>query len=268
MERLIANLRYESGKLASEFSEASNIGSGTPQEISDYRENSFSSFLERFFPFPYRIAKGNIWDSNGGKSSSIDSIVLNPVHPYTIDSQNKFRVILADGVDAAIELKPDISSKVEMERALRQIQSVKKLRRARPPVFYASAKTEKLLTHICQIPSFIFSTKAHDDIGKTYKLIQTKCKEFEIEKLDQPDFLVVNNRGIIYNHKVDDANKAELGKGRKEGLYYYEQYNEDTLAMFLFMLNSIYPSEIPVMSKMLPYYLTGIEPIDIFELGE
>ncbi len=74
--------------------------------MSDWREETVKSFLEKYFPFPHRIVKGNIIDTFGRRSDSIDCIVLSPAHPYTIDNiSKKASVIFADGVDYAIEVK-------------------------------------------------------------------------------------------------------------------------------------------------------------------
>lgn len=268
MKEFIESLRYESSQLDSEFKQASVFGGGTPQEVSDCRENAFTSFLEKYYPFPYRVAKGNIWDSFGNKSASIDSIIINPNHPYTIDRKKKFSIILADGVDSAIELKPDLSNKTELMRSLKQINSVKQLRRARPPILYASRRPEKFRQHVCQIPSFIFTMKAYKSASNTYEAIINGCKEMGISKMDQPDYIVINDKGILYNHKVDDPDRPGMNKNRKEGCFYYEEYNKDTLAMFLLILNVVPPAEIPVVSKMLPYYLRSIELSKVTEFGE
>lgn len=89
MNKLIELLSIEAKEISDAFKKASLEGAGTPQEISDRRESAFKSFLEKYFPYPYRVVKGNICDSYGNTSQSIDCIVLNPCHPYTIDKTNK-----------------------------------------------------------------------------------------------------------------------------------------------------------------------------------
>jgi len=85
-----------------------------------------ADFIKKYFPFPFRLAKGQIIDSFGKESASIDCILLNPNHPYTTNSNEKhFSAILSDGVDVAIELKPDLNSEKEIHRSLKQIKSVK-----------------------------------------------------------------------------------------------------------------------------------------------
>lgn len=57
----LLELEYEELKLG--LAKASVEGKGTPQEIADRREELFHSFFEKYFPFPYKITKGNIIDS-------------------------------------------------------------------------------------------------------------------------------------------------------------------------------------------------------------
>ena len=87
MNNLIKLLNSESDEINHLFEKAQIEGEGTPQEVSDRRENALTNFLKKFFPFPYRIAKGNIRDSFGKHSMSIDCIVLNPNHPYTTSDE-------------------------------------------------------------------------------------------------------------------------------------------------------------------------------------
>lgn len=47
----LLELEYEELKLG--LSKASIEGKGTPQEISDRREELFHSLFEKYFPFPY-----------------------------------------------------------------------------------------------------------------------------------------------------------------------------------------------------------------------
>ena len=63
MSKLLEILKIESQEIATSFAKASIEGEGTPQEVSDRREDIIHNFLEKFFPFPFRIVKGNIIDS-------------------------------------------------------------------------------------------------------------------------------------------------------------------------------------------------------------
>jgi hypothetical protein len=131
----------ESKEISHFFKKASIEGKGTPQEVSDRREVAVKRFIEKYFPFPYRVAKGNIIDSYGKRSNSIDCLILNPCHPYTVTNENKYSIIFADGVDVAIEVKPDLKNINELERGLNQARSVKMLRRQKLGIFLAKSIT-------------------------------------------------------------------------------------------------------------------------------
>jgi len=120
MDDLFALVRADAEARRLDFKSASIQGRGTPQEIATFRETALQSTLRTYFPFPFRVAKGGIVDSYGRISGSVDCILVNPMHPYTIDRHENFKLILADGVDAAIEVKPDISEKGELYRGLEQ----------------------------------------------------------------------------------------------------------------------------------------------------
>jgi hypothetical protein len=215
--------------------------------------------LRKYFPFPHRIAKGIITDIAGNKSASIDSIIINPVHPYTIDVAEKFSIILADGVDVSIELKPDISDKGELETALKQVQTVKKLRRVKGPMLLTKGQPDARIDYSKQIPAFIFSIKAKAEITDTVKEIINYYKANSIPKIEQVDFVIILNRGIIANHKfIEDSNLSD-GKGNKVTGFSYHQFDEDTLAMFLFYLNSVYHAAATFHGNILPLYIQGIQ---------
>lgn len=262
-KKLIELLTFESEELFSGFQKAGVQGKGTPQEIADFREGYFTKFLRRYFPYPHRIAKGIITDIFDQKSASVDSIIINPVHPYTIDVSDKFSIILADGVDVAIELKPNIADKGELEVALRQVQSVKKLRRVKGPLLIKRWHSDEEIEHSKQIPSFIFSIKAKEQISDTVHEIISYYKDKSIPKNEQFDYLVILGRGIVGNHKFKDKSSLKNDKG--EGLtgFSYHELGKDTLAAFLLYLNSVYHAAATFHGQILPLYLDGLKAADI-----
>ena len=52
-------------------------------------------------------------DSYGRRSASVDCILVNPLHPYTIDRLENFKLIFAEGVMRE-ERSTDISKKDEL----------------------------------------------------------------------------------------------------------------------------------------------------------
>lgn len=104
--KLLELLKIELSEIHNGFMKASVEGKGTPQEVAERREQIVQRFFEKYYPFPFRITKGNIVDSFGNSSHSIDCVILDPSHPYTIDSaNNRPSILFTDGVDFAIEIK-------------------------------------------------------------------------------------------------------------------------------------------------------------------
>ena len=247
MNKLIELLRVETKEIALSFEKASIEGEGTPQEVSDRRESAIHKFMRKYFPFPYRIVKGNIVDSFGGGSNSIDCIIINPSHPFTVDIESdKASIIFADGVDYAIEVKPDISNDNEIERGLKQVQSVKKLMRRRVGL----ARTDEAKECAKRIPAFIFSNKTYANIKTLVSNIVDYYVENNVPKQEQFDMIVLNNRAIIFNF----GKKAKLQANGFEGIKIAET-GEDTLAIFLLFMNFIPKSEPEISENILQIYL-------------
>lgn len=250
MNKLLELLKIETKEIAASFEKASIEGEGTPQEVADRREEVVKSFLEKYFPFPYRVVKGNIIDSFGNRSNSIDCIVLNPSHPYTVDPVNgKASIIFADGVDYAIEVKPDLAQKKELERGLTQIQSVKKLERVRTGL----AKTAIEKENAKHIPAFIFSDKTYADIRTLVSNIVDFYTEHSIPQVEQFDLIIISNRAIIINYGTE----VKFHRDGFEGIAVLDT-GEDTLALFLFFMNSLPKSEPEISKNILSIYLEGM----------
>ena len=256
-EDFLELIEFETEEINHFFKKASIEGKGTSQEVSDRREIAVKKFLERYFPFPYRVAKGNIIDSFGLRSNSIDCILLNPCHPNTVTDENKYSVIFADGVDVAIEVKPDLSNKNEIFRSLEQIRSVKKLRRQKSDYVKQIGKKineEGELTRK-QISSVIFGNKTFVNIETLINHIGNYYIENKIIAREQFDLIVINGRGILYNSRL---NHNISFSEQHQGLYFME-YDTKTLAIFLLQLNKFPQCEMKLGKPVLSFYYTQTE---------
>tara|TARA_R110001606_G_C15383343_1_gene650690 strand:- start:307 stop:1137 length:831 start_codon:yes stop_codon:yes gene_type:complete len=255
-EDFLKIIEFEAEEINHFFKKASIEGRGTSQEVADRREIAVKKFLERYFPFPYRIAKGNIIDSYGLRSNSIDCILLNPCHPYTVTDESKYSLIFADGVDTAIEVKPDLSNKNELFRSLDQIKSVKKLRRKKDDHIKLLGKKiiEEMEISRKQISSVIFANKTFSNIETLIKHIGNYYIENKITKREQFDLIVINGRGILYNSRKN----YNIDFPGYEGLYFIE-HNKKTLASFLLQLNRFPQPEEKFGTPVLNYYYNESE---------
>ncbi len=256
MNDFFSLLRIESEELHTGFEKASIEGKSTPQEIADRREECFKTFISKYFPFPHRIVKGNIIDSYGHRSDSIDCIVLSPSHPFTIDAvSNKASMIFADGVDYAIEIKGKLNSREEIHRSLKQIGSVKMLQRARDTLMFPDEYSEEYREWIKHVPAIIFADETYSSVEK---LISEMAEYYVAEKIttiEQFDLVVINRKAIIVN-----VSKFSCYEKLPRGIY-WKELGEDTLAEFLLRLNVIPPAEPPIAENIISLYLKGVNSL-------
>lgn len=254
MKEFLDVLKLDAKDIETKFLRSSIEGRGTSQEISDFREHAIQDFLRKYYPFPYRIGKGGIYDSYGRRSNSIDCLVFNPNHPYTVNAQGKHSLIMADGIDAAIEVKPKISIKSELERALVQGVSVKQLRRRNSNLLLESRS--HVLELARQIPYFVFSMEAKANIADTINEIKQFYQEKEIPLVDQLDVIVILNRGLIVNYKYSDLYPwvSDFSDQQKKG-WFFEEWGENSLAGFLYNLDRTFGATPDLAEPYLKYYL-------------
>ncbi|GFM89286.1 hypothetical protein PSCICO_46850 [Pseudomonas cichorii] len=253
MSDLMKLLQLESEELSNKFAKASIEGRGTPQEVADRREAAVHALIAKYFPFPFRIAKGNIIDSFGGRSASIDCVVLNPEHPHTVSDGNHFSVLLADGTDHAIEIKPDLTSRDEIERALKQIASVKKLKR----LHVGKPNTPSETT----INGIIFSNTTYIDLNLLLNSITEYYTANRIKRVHQFDLLVVNKRCVIVNCR--HGHNLHPLHGAPEGMLIL-QSGLNTFAAAIFMMNQLPLSRIRLDESVIVGYIVK-EDLGIME---
>lgn len=254
-EKLIQLLTIEAEEMATSYRKASIEGEGTPQEIADRREGVFARFIAKYFPFPYRIVKGNITDSYGASSNSIDCIVLNPSHPYTIDEKNeRASIIMADGVDFAIEIKPDLANATEIERALKQIQSVKKLRRCKTGILSSSSKfSDKQIEYAKTVPGIIVADKTYSNVKLLVEKIYTYYRNNKVPKTEQFDLIMVNKSCLIFNFR----NETYLTCDGREGIAVWAG-GDKSLAGLLYMMNTFPRCEMLLSESIMKIYLSDL----------
>lgn len=258
MNDLYALLREESVQLNSEFRKASIQGRGTSQEVAEFRENAVQEFLARYFPFPHRIAKGKVRDSFGNIAASIDCVICAPNHPYTVSKKDKFSLLLAEGVDSVIEVKPNIADRAELHRALEQGLSVKKLRRATSVMLHEHGVLGEWSK---RVPFGVFAMQCKAAPIETGFEILEFYETRGVDPLDQADFIAVNDVCIFSNFIDKSLNTwkvAEAGFPNHQG-WFYEGWGEDTLVGLLMRLHNLARAELKMQQDVLPRYLNPRE---------
>lgn len=155
------------------------------------KEVSVQEFITSYLTLDCRIKKGHIYSLND-TSDNIDCVVLLPSHPKLITPKRE--IILAEGVHAAIEIKPDISTLTkgsEFHRGLKQIQSVKNINRGRNPY------NGFLEDWFHRIPGIIFSFKSQE-LSKIVKYLQKIYRAGLISEFELPDVIISLDKGILF----------------------------------------------------------------------
>ncbi|KLN57608.1 hypothetical protein VPARA_11210 [Variovorax paradoxus] len=253
MNDLYSLLREDALQLSSEFRKASIQGRGTSQEIADFREHAVQAFLSRYFPFPHRIAKGKVRDSFGSIAASIDCVVCAPNHPYTVSARDKFNLLLAEGVDSVVEVKPNIADRAELHRALEQGLTVKKLRRATTSLirdFHPMSEWAK------RVPFGVFAMQCKASPIETGFEILEFYSDRGIDPVDQADFIVVNDVCVFSNFVDRSLNPWNLDSSYPNRVgWFYEGWGEDSLVGFLWRLHRVAHAGIKMQADVLPRYL-------------
>jgi len=150
---------------------------------------------------------------------------------------------LTDGVDAAIEVKPDISRQKELRRGLEQGLTVKALRRARSSIILE--KDEERLDYFLRTPYYIFAMRAKGNILETAEEVIKFYEDEGVAPLDLADTIVVDGVGILANFPIKGLFTWATKDGSEPGQWidrdtgwFFEEWGDNTLAGFLFKLSS------------------------------
>lgn len=247
-------LKKQADTISTQMDESSTFGVGSPEAVASFREGFLKKFLVRWFPLPFKIAKGTIIDSFGKRSSSIDCIILNPNHPNNLYEENgNYSLILCDGVDSVVELKPDIQNKSELIRGLEQIKSVKELQRFNKTTLLGDASD--LADFSLRIPSFIFTEKCKTNPVDTAREVQEYYDTHKIPIDSQVDAIIINKVGVIMNNKISSLclKTAEGAPINDKGIS-FEHWGEKTLARFLILLNQFPGAELKMSKPIILRY--------------
>lgn len=248
---------------------------GDRTNTGDSKEISVKEFLEKYLPLDYRIKRGKIY-SLTSESKNIDCVVLSPIHPLLTTPVRE--VILAEGVYAAVEVKPDISVLTvssELMRGLLQVKTIKNLHREIAKLPASLSNRPNMPSYYDKIPSIIFSLKSAD-AEKTIDFINSKLADKTLLHDELPDMIVMLDRGILlysphvthasYYGWLPDEHKPLLTDRVFTFLRLEKQ--EERLAYFLILFLSLVPPSVPIDSFILTKYLSSFSDDDLWLLNK
>lgn len=271
LPRLQQHLKKVSRRLSDRLAEASDGHSGTPEAVAHAREAALRQVIGRFFPQPYHVSKGAIYDTFGARSQSIDCVVCAPNHPFLAGDDGLIETLLVDGVFAALELKSDLrdlpsdfgrgrQSDPEIVRGLKQASSVKSLKRKpRATVSFVgtgSPPSAQLDDYQTRCPTYIVA-----DISAPIEALAKYIADYyvlnDIEPSAQVDVVFVLNNGLILNSKAPDFTITNTAGGWQPHLAVYGP-GCDFVTLFYYRLISELGPEMVMTEPVLKRYLERI----------
>ncbi|MCK4661383.1 MAG: hypothetical protein KAT68_00850 [Bacteroidales bacterium] len=225
---------------------------GDRKQTGDKREITIQDFIKQYFPPSFVVKKGKIF-SNDFTSNEIDSVILTPNHPMLKTPMRE--IIIAEGVYAAIEIKPDISTLTEnseFERGLKQIKSVRQITRK-----YQGTNDSNFI----KIPSILFSIKSNKkpiEVVKFMKLVQLK-NGWTQDLL--PNLIVTLDNGVFHwlekGSRITEILKSFYNIKENDEIIHYKTKSVDTLVVFLsYLMAQILHPEFDLRNNHLFNYLT------------
>ncbi len=164
----------------------------------DKKEVTIQQFISSYLTSDYKTKKGCIYTKTEF-SNNIDCVVLFPNHPELITPLRE--VIIAEGVYAAIEVKPDIATLTEsseFHRALIQIQSVKKLKRSRVQFDLQSLGGRSIQSpYFDKIPGIIFSFRSQS-LANIITYLRTVINNGIVTDEQLPDIIISIDKGLLF----------------------------------------------------------------------
>ncbi|GGM81783.1 hypothetical protein GCM10010967_11910 [Dyadobacter beijingensis] len=232
----------------------------------DKKEVSVQDFIKSYLTYDYRIAKGHIF-SQTDASQSIDCVVLAPNHPDLLTPKRK--IILAEGVYAAVEIKPDIHNKAEFLRGLNQCKSVKALQRPVQRLEIPEADIQPYKEFQKRIPSVIFSAKSMAP-ADTANYLCEKIATGEFTIYDYPDLIFTLDNGlfVISPDMAHTPFSRHLLRINQEfasrTLFHFEgKTRAENLAMFIIHFLSLPAAFMQLAESILIKYLLNLQDFNV-----
>jgi len=242
---------------------------------SDSKEVTVNQFVGSYLPSDYQIKTRSKIYSRTQETNNIDCVVLSPHHPKLITPKRE--VVIAEGVFAAIEVKPDIRTLTENGEfyvALNQIKSVKSIIRDVQRLDFSELFNEKKPPdYYDKIPSVIFTSKSAN-LDKTINFMIKQLGEGKFGSEEFPDLIVCLDKGIItYSPHFEFTGLADYFKKEikmeipKRAFISYESTEKSSiLILFLRHFLNFTPSQMPMSDFIIKNYLSDIKTEFIIKL--
>ena len=158
--------------------------------------------------------------------------------------------LAAEGVDYAIELKPDLGNHAEIERALGQIRTVKKLRRVIDGLLTGRKNLSAPLRDLAlRIPCILFAERTYRDTKHLIDKIVSYYKTNSVPIGQQVDMICIADGRLVINSSENTHFYLST-----DG-FIFRNFGEDVLYYFLYFLLTMPQSTPRMKCDVLSHYI-------------
>lgn len=159
------------------------------------RENALAEVLETFLPRRFSVGSGEILSAEGGRSKQIDVIIYDAINSPVLANPKESKVVPAESVYAVIEVKPDLKTGKDMQIAVENIRSAKRLARTAVVDSHGGHRHYNGPKGNCPIYGAIFTYKDHWDVRRLGEEMLKACDGWSTSEM--PDSLCAGSKSVI-----------------------------------------------------------------------
>lgn len=234
LQEMARNLQSDYQKLSSKIEH--NGLKGT------IREENLKYYLSKLFPTKYAIGSGVIVDSNETQSNQQDFIIYDNFNSPKLMDTGSVQVIPIESVYATIEIKSTLTI-AELEKSIRNIESVKKLEKTKP--FSIPLMVSSTIPPICMIFAYSSDTSLNNIVKKIDEI------NTNIDIKNRLSLVRVLDKGLIFGINSHGFKEIEINPTNNTVLVTHEDQLENNLYLFyLLMMTAVNNIIMPPVNLM------------------
>lgn len=225
---ILYNLRLMAKNLMTEFQEVTE-----PLEHNgvkgSLREEILTKCLKELLPQKYSVGSGIIVDADQTQSRQQDFFIYDAFDSPVFLKRSSYQVVPIESVYATVEIKSSLN-KNELEKCVKNIQSVKKLKLTPAGTRHWTPPTEN------QVMGMVFAYTSDISLETIIKNLNEFNREMKIPYEEQINMICVLNKGVILPLEKNGLNNVRLMPNNNTVLCKTKGSMEDNLSLFYLIL--------------------------------
>lgn len=225
---ILYNLRLMAKNLMAEFQEVTE-----PLEHNgvkgSLREEILTNCLKELLPQKYSVGSGIIVDADQTQSRQQDFFIYDAFDSPVFLKRSSYQVVPIESVYATVEIKSSLN-KNELEKCVRNIQSVKKLKLTPAKTLQWTPPREN------QVIGMVFAYTSDISLETVIKNLNKFNREMKIPYEEQINMICVLDKGIIVPLEKNGLNNIRLMPNNNTMLCKTRGSVEENLSLFYLIL--------------------------------